>query len=113
MRAIYTDCLSVLQASDVVPDGLIVSEAWPSVLLTFSDKFFSCTAARCDVEWLASDGVVEGHFLVFLLPHFLHPSQFVGECKSRVFSIVPVEVADLVCSLEIAPEAQVVHHWLF
>ena len=91
-----THRLTILEAPDILPDHLLISEAWPTVRLGLLQEFFHRSPTRRNKERLSRNRIKICGFTFSV--HF-------GQEVSRlpipsILSIVPVEGADLVCGLK-------------
>ena len=111
MGAVDADGLAIGQAAHIVPDDLFVAEARPAVLLRLIYKLLNRASARGNEQWLATHGVVVGD-LSRIGAQRLEPCSRRLERIARVLSIVPIEAANPVSGLKVAPIAQLLLHGL-
>ena len=105
MGSAVAHSLAILQAFDILPDNFLISEAWPSMSLAFVKELFSSSASWCYEEGLASDRVIVGHLLIFVLSALCDPRDLAGECISGMLCVMTIEVADFVGCLEVTTES--------
>ena len=110
MRSIYRDSFAVLQAADVIPVDLGVSERRPPVVLRLVEEGLKGPPNRGLEELLPGVGVVvDGGS-----PVFGDGLQPVGGLEvSPVLSVVAIEVTDFVSGLPVAAVPDVLHYWRF
>eukprot|EP00353_Schmidingerella_taraikaensis_P019130 CAMPEP_0185609856 /NCGR_PEP_ID=MMETSP0436-20130131/10940_1 /TAXON_ID=626734 ORGANISM="Favella taraikaensis, Strain Fe Narragansett Bay" /NCGR_SAMPLE_ID=MMETSP0436 /ASSEMBLY_ACC=CAM_ASM_000390 /LENGTH=80 /DNA_ID=CAMNT_0028242343 /DNA_START=173 /DNA_END=415 /DNA_ORIENTATION=- len=74
--AVDADRLAVWQHAHVLPDNLIVAEAWPPVSLALTDELLHRAADRRLEERLARHRVEVGHRACAFFAELLKPEDF-------------------------------------
>lgn len=104
---IHRNSFSVAKATHVLPYGLFVSEAWPSVRAAFLDKVIPRTATWSNEQWFSGVRVVECNLLLVVVL-FRRLLQELGRLEvPRMFRPVAIVVADPVGCLSIDPPPQI------
>lgn len=110
MRPSFTDTLSVLEASHILPVCFLVSKGWPSVALAFGQKRFQGPSDRSPKEELASDTIIKVNRIASLDFFLVFLDVFQKVCRrpvARIFSVVSVEIANAVRRLKVAAPTKV------
>ena len=66
VSAIHTDCLTVAQTADILPDHLFVTERGPAVRFTFRNELFKSSAFGSNEKRFSCDTVEVGYFTLAL-----------------------------------------------
>ena len=111
MSAIKAHRLSIRQASHVLPNNLLVSERWPSVLHALFNKLLRSTTSRSNKKWLSSHAIVKCHLRS--LRKLIKNHSRLHKSVAWMLCIVSVETANLVCSLHVTSKPEVLLNWLF
>ena len=99
MSSIDTHGLSVGQATNIIPIYFLISKTGPSVSSTLDQELFHGSTLGSSEQQLSGIGIVEVNWpgCVF---------GFLVECSlfkvSRVFSVMSIMIADLICLLSVA-----------
>ena len=99
MRPVHTDCLPIAQATDVLPDNLLISERGPAMCHALLKESLDGATLRCNEKRLSSNRVVVGDRLSFVL-NLVNPSSL-AKSIARVLRIVTIEAADAVSCFEV------------
>ena len=102
MCAVNAHCCAVPQATNVVPDDLLVTETGPTMLPALLQELLEGSTFRRDEKWLACDTVVVGHLSADCL-NFLHPgAQVVKGVAAWFGQTVQVVAADAIFSFSLS-----------
>ena len=99
VSSIDTHGLSVGQATNIIPIYFLISKTGPSVSSTLDQELFHGSTLGSSEQQLSGIGIVEVNWPGCVLGFLVECSLFK---VSRVFSVMSIMIADLICLLSVA-----------